>query len=204
MNAISNTVNDLLDECRGFARSPAYITKMMHSVPKRPVLDVREVLFMTACRQQVVLDVGASGHLHQALLEVASKVYGLDRHDGEGIVGVDLDAVDVVLPTYPDVTRICCGEILEHLTNPGWLLKRLRTAYPSCPIIVSVPNAFSSVCQFHLKSGVENVNRDHVAWYSPKTLEWLLARQGYRIRTWAWYNGQPYTAEGIVAIADPV
>lgn len=198
-------VTDLWDECRDLRKSPTYIAKMFHPIPEVAVFEHREYFFLAACSGETVLDIGASGELHTWLTKVAQTVYGVDLEASEGVVAADLDDIEIdQLPRYPGVTRVCCGEILEHLSNPGWLLKRLRRTYP-VPLIVSVPNAFSATTRYHLeKYHVENVNRDHVAWYSPKTLEWLLARHGYRIVKWAWYGSKAYTAEGIVAFAEPV
>lgn len=181
---------------------PSYIKKMLHPVSGHEEVD-RNKYICLAAEGKVVLHVGASGRLHRELLLHATKVYGLDLYpDSPDVTTFDLDQPDTNLPLFDGVELIVCGEILEHLTNPGSLIKRLRAAYPSQPLLVSVPNAFSKAAAHHIQRGFENVNKDHVAWYSPKTLEWLLARHGYKIKNWAWYNGQPYTAEGILAVAE--
>lgn len=182
---------------------PSYQKKMLHDVRGKDAVKDRNVWICAAAAEKVVLDVGASGQLHQDLLGVCPKVYGLDLHpDSPDIDTCDFDDPSAPLPKHDDVELVICGEILEHLSNPGFLLQRLRAAYPSQPLIVSVPNAFSQAAAYHIKRGFENVNRDHVAWYSPKTLEWLLARYNYKVKNWAWYNGQPLTAEGIIAVAE--
>jgi hypothetical protein len=58
---------------------------------------------------------------------------------------------------------------------------------------------FTYVQQKHLKQGRENVNIDHVAWYSPRTLRTLLERVGYTIQTFAYYHGDGPGAEGVLA-----
>lgn len=178
--------------------SPAYAAKQLHPLPEMALVD-RTGFLVDVCRGEVVLDIGASGALHEQLVAVAARVYGIDREDGPGVVGVDLDDYHAALPRHPDVTRIVCGEVLEHLSNPGWLLTRLRAAY-TCPLFVTVPNAWGP--QPLLQQGVENVNRDHVCWFSPHTLTVLLERAGYAVRSLAWYNGTPPTCEGLIAIAE--
>jgi hypothetical protein len=142
--------------------------------------------------------------MHEAIVKVAGFLYASD-HQPNGAVDETLD-LDDVRQSYvtvemsenvrPDV--IICGELIEHLTNPGWFLTRLRNQYPGVPKIITVPNAFCR--QSRLKDGIETVNRDHVAWYSYITLTGLLAKCGYQVLDWAWYHGDPLTAEGLVVV----
>jgi hypothetical protein len=183
---------------------PAYVAKMLHPFPKAEVIRRHEFLLKEAAGK-VVLDVGASGPMHAALAKTAAKCYGWDREDGPGVTGINLDDVSSPLPVYADVQLVICGEVLEHLSNPGWFLTRLRQSYP-CPTIVTVPNAYCEVGRQYALKGVECVNLDHVSWYSPKTLSVLLARAGYQIVSLAYYNDRPIQppqfAEGIVVVAE--
>lgn len=181
--------------------SPEYVAKMLHEVPEADVVD-RAAFIMERCRGHVVLDIGASGLLHDQIKSVAKKVYGIDREDGDDIAGIDLSHYATRLPKYQDVTRVVCGEVLEHLSNPGIFLEKLRLVYGGTPTIVTVPNAFSRAGHRRLLDGVENVNIDHVAWYSHRTLKTLLSRYGYEIKEFYWYNGEPLTAEGLVVVTE--
>lgn len=182
------------------AVSDAYRAKQLHDVPTAPVVD-RAAFILERAKGQVVLHVGASGPLHAKLVTAAATVYGLDRQASDGVEAIDLDAYGVPLPAHPDVTLIVCGEVLEHLSNPGWLLDRLRANH-SCSMLVTVPNAFSA-CGLHwLNRGIENVNAEHVAYYSHRTLTVLLARHGWRVTEFAWYNGHPKFAEGLIAVVE--
>jgi hypothetical protein len=49
---------------------------------------------------------------------------------------------------------------------------------------------------------VENVNKDHGAWYSWKTLTTLLERHGFTIREFYWYGGDGPTAQGLIMVVD--
>ncbi len=184
-------------------RTPEYVAKMLHEVPKSTVVD-RMAFVLERCKGKRVLELGASGRLHDELVGAAGGLFSIDRYDSDGVYGCDLDSVsryDVPygLDNPPDV--IVCGEILEHLGNPGWLLARLRQQWPDVPVVVTVPNAFSSAGAHHMEHGTENVNRDHVAWYSYRTLRTLLERAGYEIAEFYWYNGEPFTAEGLIVVA---
>ena len=198
------TLDDLRSQLGGRPQpSAAYRAKMLHDIPKATAVD-REAFIVEHCRGKHVLEFGASGRLHQAIIEAARTVMGVDKDPGCGITVFDLD--DVTYPQLPAYTGtpeiIICGEVLEHLSNPGWFLTRLHHQFAGVPLIVSVPNAFCAAGATWIKKGVENVNRDHVAWYSPKTLSVLLERAGYRVGLLFWYGGDGPTAEGLIVAAE--
>lgn len=182
--------------------SAEYRAKMMHPIPVLPVVD-REVAILRHCDKRVVLDIGSSGPMAEGIKELATKVYGLDREDAPGVVGFDLDDVSQKsLPDCDGVTLVVCGEVLEHLSNPGWFLARLRRQYP-VPTLITVPNAFADVGAHWIQKGIECVNSDHVAYYSYWTLRELLRRAGYsNLAEWGWYRGKPGTAEGLIVLAE--
>lgn len=201
------------------ADDPAYVAKQLHKVPKATTVD-RTVFILQRVAGKRVLEFGASGPMHDGIVKAAASVVGVDKMAAPGVVVRDLDEIEDTPESFagrhwlrhlyfedehgatirPDV--IVCGEILEHLSNPGWFLTRLRREYPGVPVVVSVPNAFSAGGQAWLKKGIENVNRDHVAWYSPKTLAVLLGRCGYAINEFHWYGGDGPTAEGLIVVAE--
>lgn len=181
--------------------SPAYKAKQLHSVPNAPVVNRREFI-VGRCKNKIVLDIGASGSLHDALVAAAKTCYGISLEGGPDVLKFDLDDMLGALPVWREMPEIVvCGEVIEHLSNPGHFLKRLRRAYP-VPVIVTVPNAFNEINQQSLREGVENCNRDHVAWYSPRTIKTLLERAGYAIMEFAWYKGKPKFAEGMIVVAE--
>lgn len=196
------TIEDLRSQLgTAETHSTAWAEKMLHEVPSATVVD-RSAFILERVKGRVVLDVGASGPMHQRIVEVAARVHGWDREDGDCVTGIDLDNSDVHLPGYYGVEVIVCGEVLEHLSNPGQFLRRLRTRYAGVPVIVTVPNAFSEAARQSIRNGIEQVNRDHVAWYSWKTLTTLLVRVGYSVAEVHWYNGKPLTAEGLIVVTE--
>lgn len=216
------TLDDLRAQLGGHAAlSPAYREKMLHPLPTVPTVD-REAFIVKRCTGKRVLEFGASGALTDQIQAVAAQYWGVDREDGLGgwrssrIIGYDLDDVsrpyvpagDFRVPDdYPGSTLeelvgpdiLICGEILEHLSNPGHFLTRLKRQYAGVPLLVTTPNAF--VRSAWLEKGLECVNVDHVAWYSPRTLTTLLTRHGYTILDWACYNGTAPYAEGLIVVA---
>lgn len=182
--------------------TPEYAAKMLHQVPAAAVID-REKFIWQRCKGKRVLELGASGALMVTLREIAGAYLGIDRQDGEAIIGYDLDNVcndPFPRPEWP-VDVIVCGEVLEHLSNPGSVLGRLQAQFPGVPVIITVPNAFAAPAKAQMAEGIENVNRDHVCWYSYRTLRTLLERYGYTIAEFYWYNGKPMTAEGLIVVA---
>ena len=181
--------------------SDAYRAKMLHPVPNATTVE-RIPFLCTQATGKRVLHLGASGPLHAALLKVAASAAGIDRADAPGIRGYDLDNIGIsgLPPEWAEYDLIVAGEILEHLTNPGRLLRCLRSQYPGVPLIVTVPNAFSAIAAKHIARGIENVNRDHVAWYSPITMATLLQKCGYASGDLYYYNGTGPTAEGLIVV----
>jgi hypothetical protein len=202
MNA---TLTDIRDECDSISsRGLDYDRRMRHRVPEAGVVD-KAAFLAERCRDKVVLSLGCTGGYQEVVDGVAQRCYGVDKEyvQRKHFEFVDLDAIDLDLPwTGEGINLIWAGEVLEHLTNPGNCLRSLR-AY-GCPIIITAPNAFCAIGAAHLRNGIENVNIDHVAYYSYWTLLRLVEKCGYTLREWYWYNGKPLFAEGLVFIVEPV
>lgn len=192
-----------LSELRN-GRNPAYEAKMIHRVPDAGVKD-RRTFILSRCEWKVVLDIGASGPMHEAIVQVAKRCYGIDKPNrsdvllGADVIGVDLDDLESNLPLFDDVDIVVCGEVLEHLSCPGWLLHRLKSIY-RCPVIITVPNAFSEAGMKAMARGIENVNLEHVAYYSYHTLKELVTRHGYEVAEHYWYGGRPMFSEGLIFV----
>ena len=202
------TLDALADEITEMGSHTAeYWAKQVHVVPKSAVVD-RNTWLVQQATGKTVLHIGCTGALDTALLKVATKCYGFDTLplERKDYTQVDCDRVkDQPLPVCEGVQLIICGEVLEHLSNPGYFLEGLKRAYPAVPVIFTVPNAFSSGGQEWLvKRGRENVNADHVCYYSYTTIKELLRRAGYTICRFAWYHGKPYIAEGLIVEGRPI
>ncbi len=195
MNAISDLKHELY---RMGTWTPEYYDKMMHDIPAASVVD-RTLYILMQCKGKRVLNLGSSsGELHGGIAAVASLAYGVDKEPSLCTnILVDLDESPEKIPPF-EYDLIVAGEIIEHLANPGNLLKALRKF--NCPVLITVPNAFAKIGSSHVRKGRENVNRDHVAWYSYRTLRTLIERYGYELKEFYWYNGEPITAEGLIAL----
>jgi hypothetical protein len=195
--SIATDIYSLLEPYTRYPHAPAqYIDAMLHDVPKAPVA-AREKYILEQCRDKRVVNFGsASGALHEAIRAVAKRAIGVDRNEPCDVT-MDFEKTPHIKPAVPSGNDLLiCGEVLEHLSNPGRFLEALREF--SLPVILTVPNAFAEVSRRHMANGVENVNLDHVAWYSYRTMKTLLERHGFKIDEFCWYNGKPYIAEGLI------
>ena len=202
MNA---TLTDIRDECEGFGtHDPEYFKKQIHKVPDAPVVK-RVDYILNACKDKVVLSLGCSGRLQPKIEAVAKESYGLDIDPQKcgNFRCMDLDDIDDprdVPGPWRNIELVVAGEILEHLTNPGQLLRALKLC--RCPVLITVPNSHTDGGRYFLSKGFENVNSDHVAYYSWFTLKKLVEKCGYEVKDFAWYNGKPLFAEGLIMVVE--
>lgn len=179
--------------------SAAYYQKMIHQIPEAPSIK-RESYLLDRARGKNILDVGCVGPMGAALQSVCSAYYGMDirqdpDRDIDTFIQVDLDNTEN-LPEIPDLDLVIAAEVIEHLSNAGHFLDLIR-AY-QVPVVLTTPNAMASVVDYYLGRGVEQVNSEHVAWYSWYTLTNLVERHNFSVVDWYWYNGPPIRAEGLI------
>lgn len=210
LSPIATTLDELHQQCQALEGiDPDYAAKMIHQVPQAPVVN-RLAYVLQVCQGKRVLHLGCGwplSPLHTALQQVCASLDGVDilwpqeRHGKRGW-RIDLDEDPPAIPQHAWEV-ILVAEILEHLGNPGRLLKTLRQQYwgAETRLLITVPNAFTSIGTRWLRRGWENVNREHTCWYSYRTLLTLIERYGYTLDDWAWYNGAPGTAEGLIFLA---
>ena len=198
------TITELRNNLSG--PSEEYRAKQLHAVPSGTVVN-RESFILERVKGKVVLDIGASGRMHEAIVRAAKRCYGIDKPNrsdvllGPDTFGVDLNSEPGGIPKLDDVEVIVCGEVIEHLSNPGNFIDALWSFY-ECPVIITVPNAFSDVGRRSMETGIENVNLEHVAYYSYWTLRELVTRHGYKITESHWYNGRPMFSEGLIFVVE--
>jgi 2-polyprenyl-3-methyl-5-hydroxy-6-metoxy-1,4-benzoquinol methylase len=185
---MTKTLDELKLELNQYANHTAdYHDRMVHDIPDTEVID-RQAYILSHCVDKVVLDVGCFGPLHNEIKKIAKIAYGIDHKPIEGDpLFFQIEINKIPLPELKDVDLVVCGEVLEHLSNPGFFLEELKQKY-SCEKVFSVPNAFGSFHTAWTKQGKENVNEDHVCYYSYKTFTTLLSRYGYKVKEFYWYD----------------
>lgn len=204
------TLDDLQDDIQFMHKynvTPEYYEKQMHRVPSFPVVD-RVSYILDHSKNKRVLHLGcSSGYLHSHIAKVSKELTGWDIEPYPGtpignFVLLDLDEQINCCGFRGKFDLVVVAEILEHLGNPGNILKNLKNI--EAPLLITVPNAFSAVGRYHLSGGVENVHKQHTAWYSWRTLLTLIERYGYEAQDFAWYNcpkgAQPHEAEGLIVL----
>ena len=167
---------------------------MDQSVPNLPTVKNRGVYLALKAKDRAVLDIGCTGQISAEIRKQAKAYYGIDKAAGDGVEAVDLDHRPDLMPKHDDVDLVIASEILEHLSNPGYFLLALKDKYPGWECYITVPNAGG----FTMKGDCEQVNAEHVCYYSYQTLRSLLGRYDIAIDNARWYNGDPYKAEGII------
>lgn len=187
-------IYSLFNEATGGLSSPEYREKMMHVVPQAVVIE-REIYLLRAAKDKIILDIGASGLMSDLLKQVTKQYHSIDKANAEWNIDLD-DTTLGSLPEIPGLEIIIAGEVIEHLSNPGHFLDLLK--HYAVPVIITTPNAYTTVGEYWIKQGIECINREHVAYYSYHTLRTLVERHGFKVVEWYWYKGKPLIAEGLI------
>ena len=98
---------------------------------------------------------------------------------------------------------IVCGELIEHVANPGLMLENIRSFLNSRGyLIITTPNPWAYPrIRLMMKGCLEKdwLNKEHVAWYSYQTLCQILDRYGYKEVCYDFYRAENPYDEGIKA-----
>jgi len=150
---------------------------------------------------KAVLDVGSIGHSYSgregyktwnfaALASRASRIKGFDvlsqdveeaRRDG---FDIDIGDAETYLATEP-YEVVFAGDLIEHLSNPGQFLECChKNLVDDGKLILSTPNTYSLAKLARVAMRRTNeppVNPEHTCYYTPRTLEQLVTRYGFRL-----------------------
>lgn len=151
---------------------------------------------------ETVLDVGCTGHqlepdsphwLHGQLVGHFPSVFGIDLNteNVEKLSALGYKNVEVGNAETFALDRtfdtIVAGELIEHLSNPGLFLDRVREHLsPGGRAVITTPYPFSLLFWLYafLKYPVTCQNPEHTAWFCPETFRELSSRAGLRIVEW--------------------
>jgi 2-polyprenyl-3-methyl-5-hydroxy-6-metoxy-1,4-benzoquinol methylase len=203
---------------------------------------------MRLCQGKEVLNLGCGDstrleyatqlghHLHIELSKVAKRLVGIDinQHALDRLLqylppGSELIAHDVEqLGAMGDIGKfdvIVCGELIEHLSNPGAMLDGVRNLLKNDgKIIITTPNVLSLKFFLHAALFGKDPSSDfHTVAFTPNTLSQLLIRHGFveptlyfskwilpslRSRIFSLATGpisqiRPYLADTIIAVSKP-
>lgn len=141
--------------------------------------------------------------LHNRILSVANNVVGIDYLKDE----VDIIKKELNIECYyGDATNlselkleqkfdvIVCGELIEHIANPGLMLDGLkRFMNNNSKLIITTPNPWRDLWVHHIftNNNEENwLNKEHVCWYSYQTLKQLMERYNYKEISYDYYYSE--------------
>lgn len=174
-------------------------------VPKVPTVIGRADFVLDRCKGKKVLHLGcvdeglteerikSENLLHFKLINVATEVWGVDisekgirllqEHGADNLVVGNIEQLDEIEELKGhDFDIILLAEVLEHLNNPGLFLQRVNSCFDSnTTMIITVPNGLRLTGLMRQIKGYEFVHPDHNYWFSCKTLETLMRKNGYSI-----------------------
>ena len=100
-----------------------------------------------------------------------------------------------------DIDVIVCGELIEHVANPGLMLDNLRMLMSeNTVLVITTPNPFAEHRMKLMKLGhyeSEWLNKEHVCWYSFQTLKQLLDRMQYKEVDYGYYDAEKKVLESL-------
>jgi len=126
--------------------------------------------------------------LHGAICKKCPNVLGIDietsglsrlRRIGYNVRKIDCERMN--LGSTFDI--IIAGELLEHLSNPGTFLEKVKKHLkPKGKFIISVPNAY---CYYNILSIIFRskvpIHEQHKCWYDTATIKNLLKTHGFLV-----------------------
>jgi len=176
----------------------------------------RKDTIVDLCRNKRVLHLGYIQHahlyiklmeeglwLHEKIHQVANYLVGIDYLDEEvkwfrGNTEYEVYAADVTRLDQWDYHErfdvIVCGELIEHLENPGLMLNGLkRLMHQDSELIITTPNPWSRNRLRLVRKGEDEslwVNPEHTCWFSYQTLKQILDRTGFEEISYGYYFGE--------------
>ena len=180
--------------------------KTLFRVPKVKIVSGRMDFVLERCEGKKVLHLGCVDEglteerikkgelLHTRLIDVAKEMWGVDI-SVEGIellkeCGINnlvvgniehLEQMEELKQQNFDV--ILLTEVLEHLNNPGLFLQGVKNLFSQNTImIITVPNGLRLTGLGYTLKGYEFIHPDHNYWFSYKTLDTLMKKNGYCVK----------------------
>lgn len=165
----------------------------------------KDDFILSRIRNKKVLDIGCvngsmdifenhhSQWLHGKIKDTASFVLGIDILEEEVRTlqqkGFNIQVADATKFTSNEkYDTIVCGDIIEHLANPGDLLACCsQNMKEDGELIICTPNPFASTRFMNIFcDGSTPVHTEHTMWFDPQTLIQLANRYGFELKYFSW------------------
>jgi 2-polyprenyl-3-methyl-5-hydroxy-6-metoxy-1,4-benzoquinol methylase len=169
--------------------------------PQRIVAD-RITPIVEMAKEKRVLNIGCCGSdalvstltVHRRIASAASYIVGIDiyeagiekmKSDRENAFVANAETFDLDDKNFEIVVL---GDVIEHVSNPGLVLDNAnRRLNDDGIIVVSTPTPFSlSLTLRIIRSGSYDCNNEHVSWFDPVMLTYLLARSEFEPKEVFW------------------
>ena len=171
---------------------------------RQTVVEEVHQFILKLAKGKSVLDIGCCGSdaatnqnpLHAEIAEQSSFSLGVDLYE-EGIRNFQSLGLNVVKQNAEDLALqktdfdlVVLSELIEHVGNPG---RVLDSAYANLKdggqILITTPNPFGlGTMMRRLAKGNSPVNSDHVTWFDPIFLSFLVRRSGFEVEEILWMN----------------
>lgn len=173
------------------------------------------------CSKKTVLHLGfiQHSHLYKELIQKGNWLHQKINNVARKLVGIDFLQTEVSYIQnkydyevyYADVTSlekweynekfdvIICGELIEHLQNPGLMLDGIkRFMFKDTILIITTPNPWSRNRLKLIKKVIKEakwLNPEHTCWFSFQTLKQLLERSGFSEVNYSYYYAETEAEE---------
>lgn len=178
------------------------LSALRYSLPHEEVLGNRysrnRILVDLACQGKNVLELGcADGFISRHLKERGCKVTAIEidaeaaeraRQCCDRLLVYDLNRPDWINQVGSGFDTVLCGDVLEHLLNPGNVLRQIRRILAdNGKVIICLPNVAHLRVRLKLfvgrfeyePTGILDVT--HLRFYTFKTARGMIESAGYKI-----------------------
>jgi len=140
-------------------------------------------------KKKRLLDLGCGeGYLMEAASSIFDHVEGIDiSHEAcekvkeKGFVCHEGDLNDIAFPEN-SFDAVCISDVLEHIPFPKKMMKRVaQILKPKGELFIITPNIDSFVARLSGKRWISFKFPEHIAFYSPSTIRFLLNNTGFEL-----------------------
>lgn len=181
------------------------MAKQKSELKNYPLAKSRFELIKEYVKDKKVLDCGCVTHkvhdkewrkkwwLHDLIVKESKSCLGVDiekleidklKEEGYNLVCANVEKMEL----NEKFDCIVAGELIEHLSNPGLFLERVKAHLENDGIvIITTPNPFSIGLISRVALGLKyDVNYQHTCFFDTITIKQLFQRHGFIIKNYYW------------------